>query len=111
LWTAADKGDRDQWRREGKRRAKGSRCHPCVNVRHRARVAEPRVCRACPAEIPTRRLYCDPCRDERRDTTHTRHRKETAAARREQRARERKQRVAAMLTLRGEGLTNAEIAA
>lgn len=111
LWQAADQGDRNQWLREGKRRAKGRRCHPCVNARHRTKVATPRVCRTCPAEVPARRLYCDPCRDERRDTMYARHSRETAAAAREQRARERKQRVAAMLTLRGEGMTNAEIAA
>lgn len=111
LWTAADKGDRDQWRREGKRRGKGSRCHSCVNARHWAKVATPRVCRTCSTEVPARRLYCDPCRDERRDAALTRHRLETAAARSELRARGREQQVAAMLTLRGEGLTNAEIAA
>jgi len=113
LWTAADKGDRDQWRREGKRRGKGSRCHSCVNASHRTKDAAPRVCRACPAEVPTRRLYCDPCRDERREEAHRKRQDAIVKAqhqRASKRARERKERAAPMLALRAEGLTNREIA-
>jgi len=113
LWEAADKGDRDQWRREGKRRAKGSRCHPCVSMRHRAKVTEPRACRACPAEVPTRRLYCDTCLTARQEEAHRKKQDAIVAAQHERaskRAREREERAAPMLALRAEGLTNREIA-
>lgn len=70
LWNAADKGDRDQWRREGKRAAWGGLCKPCYQIKWRAtrkpKQAAPRLCHDCgTAAHSPKAMYCTECRDRR----------------------------------------------
>ena len=114
LWEAADKGDRDQWRREGKRQSGGERCKTCVSAASRAsKPAVPPGCLDCSTTVPIRRRYCDTCITARREEAHRKKQDAIVAAQRERaskRAREREERAAPMLALRAEGLTNREIA-
>lgn len=67
-WNAADRGDRNQWLREGKRKGQGHKlCSACYQVKRRATLPKPtRTCATCD-EPPTstRHDYCDDCRERR----------------------------------------------
>lgn len=114
LWNAADKGDRDQWRREGKCQRGGKRCKSCVSGASRAsKPAVPPGCLDCSTTVPIRRRYCDDCLTARREEAHRKRQGAIVKAQQERtskRAREREERAAPMLALRAEGLTNREIA-
>lgn len=69
LWNAADKGDRNQWLREGKRKGQGHNlCSACYQIKRRATLPKPtRTCATCdePA-VSARHAYCDGCRERRK---------------------------------------------